>query len=58
MPKNAGKPYTSTEKKTIRRLARDVNVSTEEIAKELDRTVEGIRSFAQREGISLRPKNR
>lgn len=58
MPKNAGKSYTSKDKKTVRRLARDVNVSTEEIAKELDRSVEGIRSFAQREGISLRPKNR
>jgi len=36
----------------------DRNVSTDEIAKHLGRSVAAVRAAAQREGISLKPKNR
>ncbi len=45
-PKNDGKPWTGAERQVLRRLARDVNVSTEKIAKELGRTVAAIRNHA------------
>lgn len=58
MPKNDGKPWTREDIKTLRQEARDRNTSTVEIAKHLDRTVTAVRAAAQREGISLKPKNR
>ena len=57
-PKNDGKPWTGAERQILRRLARDVNVSTEKIAKELGRTVAAIRNHASMHNISLRPKKR
>jgi len=57
-PRNSGKRWTRDETKALRRLARDVNVPTDKIAKQLGRSVTAIRSEAQREDISLRPKNR
>lgn len=57
-PKNDGKPWTGTERQVLRRLARDANVSTEKIAKELGRTVAAIRNHASMHNISLRPKKR
>jgi hypothetical protein len=57
-PKNDGKPWTRQDDRRLERLARDDNVSTKEIARELGRTVDAIRSNAQRKGISLEPKNR
>jgi hypothetical protein len=58
MPKNDGKPWTREDFKTLRREARDRNISTDEIAKHLGRKVGAVRGAAQREGISLKPKNR
>jgi hypothetical protein len=58
MPKNDGKPWTRDEYKALRQEARDRNVSTDEIAKRHGRTVAAVRAAAQREAISLRPKNR
>lgn len=57
-PKNDGKRWTREDVKTLRKLARDVNVPTDKIAKQLGRSVDAVRSEAQREDISLRPKNR
>ena len=57
-PRNSGKLWTRDEIKALRQLARDVNVPTDKIAKQLGRSVAAIRSEAQREDISLRPKNR
>jgi hypothetical protein len=57
-PKNDGKPWTSSQDKQLAKLARDQNVSTDQIARQMGRTVDAIRSEAQRKGISLRPKNR
>ena len=56
--RNSGKPWTRDEIKALRQLARDVNVPTDKIAKQLGRSVTAIRSEAQRKDISLRPKNR
>jgi hypothetical protein len=58
MPKNDGKPWTRAEFKELRQEARDRNVSTDEIAKRHGRTIAAVRAAAQREGISLKPKNR
>jgi hypothetical protein len=58
MPKNDGKPWTREDVKTLRQEARDRNVSTQETAKHLGRTVSAVRQAAQYRGISLRPKNR
>jgi hypothetical protein len=58
MAKNDGKAWTRADIKTLRREARDRNVSTDEIAKHLGRTVTAVRGAAQREGISLKRKNR
>lgn len=57
-PKNEGKPWKSAQDKQLARLARDANVPTDKIAREMGRTEDAIRSEAQRKGISLRPKNR
>lgn len=57
-PKNSGKLWTRDENKTLERLAHDANVPTKNIARDLGRTVNAVRSQAQRHGISLRPKNR
>jgi len=56
--KNSGNAWTATEKRAVKQGARDKNKSTEEIAAEQGRSVTAIRSLAQREGFSLRPKNR
>jgi hypothetical protein len=56
MPKNNGKAWTREDIKILRQEARDRNISTDEIAKHLGRTVA---AFGQRrEGMSLKPKNR
>jgi hypothetical protein len=57
-PKNHGKPWTATQTKQLEQLARRTNVPTKGIARRLDRTVDGVRSQAQRRGIRLRPVNR
>lgn len=57
-PKNDGNRWTRVEDKKLRELARDVNVSTDKIARQLGRTVDAIRSEAHRKGISLRPRNK
>lgn len=57
-PRNDGERWSREDVKTLRQLARDRNVATPEIAKELGRTVDAVRAEAQRKGISLRPKNR
>jgi len=44
--------------RALREQARDRNVSTNEIAKNLGRTVAAVRAEAQRKNISLKPKNR
>jgi len=58
MPKNDGKPWTREDVKAMPAQARDRNVSTNEIARNLGRTVPALRAEAQRKGISLKPKNR
>lgn len=58
MPKNDRKSWTREDVKTLRQEARDRNVSTDEIAKHLGRTVAAVRAEAQRKSISLKPKNR
>lgn len=58
MPKNDGKSWTREDVRALRQEARDRNVSTDEIAKHLGRSVAAVRAAAQREGISLKPKNR
>ncbi len=58
MAKNNGEPWTREDVKTLRQQARDRNVSTDEIAKNLGRTVAAVRAEAQRKNISLKPKNR
>jgi IS30 family transposase len=58
MPKNDGKEWTRDDIKTLREGARDRNVSTDQIAKQLGRTVAAVRTEAQRKNISLKPKNR
>lgn len=57
MPKNDGKAWTREDVKTLREQARDRNISTDKIAKNLGRTP-AVRAEAQRKGISLKPKNR
>ena len=57
-PKNNRKSWTGAERQLLRKLARDMNVSTEKIAKELGRTVAAVRNHASMHNISLRPKNR
>lgn len=58
MPKNDGKAWTREDVKTLREQARDRNVSTDKIAKNLGRTTAAVRAEAQRKNISLKPKNR
>jgi hypothetical protein len=58
MPKNDGKPWTREDIKTLREQARDRNITTVQIAKNLGRTVNAVRVEAQRRKISLKPKNR
>jgi IS30 family transposase len=58
MPKNSGKEWTRQDVKTLRVQARDRNVPTKQIAKNLGRTEAAVRAEAQREDISLKPKNR
>jgi IS30 family transposase len=58
MAKNDGKRWTREDIKTLRQEARDRNISTQEIARHLGRTVSAVRGEAQRKAISLKPKNR
>jgi hypothetical protein len=58
MPKNDGKPWTREDIKTLREQARDRNITTVQIAKNLGRTVNAVRVEAQRRKISLKPKKR
>ncbi len=58
MPKNDGKRWLREDIKTLREQARDRNISTAKIAKNLGRTVNSVRAEAQRKNISLKPKNR
>jgi hypothetical protein len=58
MAKNDGKPWTRDDIKTLRQEARDRNISTQQIARHLGRTVSAVQQVASREGISLKPKNR
>jgi hypothetical protein len=58
VPKNDGKAWTRDDIKTLREQARDRNVATDKIAKNLGRTVAAVRAEAQRKDISLKPKNR
>jgi hypothetical protein len=57
-PKNHGKPWTRQDLATLRKLARDRNVVTAKIAKELGRTVAAVRQEAHLKDISLKRKNR
>ena len=57
-PKNSRKPWTGAEQQLLRKLARDVNVSTEKIAKKLGRTVAAVRNHAAMHSISMRSKKR
>lgn len=57
-PKNTGKQWTREDIKSLRQLAREVNVPTKEIARRLGRSATAVRSEAHREDISRRPKNR
>jgi hypothetical protein len=56
--KGTSGPDARDEIKALREEARDRNVSTDEIAKRHGRTVAAVRAAPQREGISLKPKNR
>jgi hypothetical protein len=58
IPNNDGKTWTRDDVKVLREQARDRNISTEKIAKNLGRTVAAVRAEAQRKNISLKPKNR
>jgi IS30 family transposase len=58
MPRNDGEPWTREDVKALREHARHRDVSTDEIAKNLGRTVAAVRTEAQRKNISLKPKNR
>lgn len=58
MAKNDGKAWSRGDVKALREQARGRNVSTDEIAKNLGRTVAAVRAEAQRKNISLKPKNR
>ena len=58
MAKNDRQPWTREDVRVLREHARDRNVSTDEIAKNLGRTVAAVRAEAQRKNISLKPKNR
>lgn len=58
MPKNDGKPWSREDIKALRDQARNRNVATDEIAKNLGRSVAAVRVEAQRKNISLKPKNR
>ena len=57
-PKNDGKSWTGADRKALRQLGRDANVSTKKIARELGRTVAAVRAYASKQHISLRPKKR
>lgn len=58
MPKNDGKRWTREDVKALREQARDRNISTNKIAKNLGRTVAAVRTEAHCKSISLKPKNR
>jgi IS30 family transposase len=58
MPKNDGKQWTTQDKRELKTLARDTNVSTDRIATKLGRTVPAVRAQAQRQNTSLKPKNK
>jgi IS30 family transposase len=58
MAKNDRKAWTREDVKSLREQARDRNVSTDKIAKNLGRTIAAVRAEAQRKNISLKPKNR
>jgi len=58
MAKNDGKSWTRDDIKTLGTQARDRNVSTTQIARNLGRTENAVRAEARRKGISLKPANR
>ena len=58
MPKNDGKQWTTQDKRELKTLARDTNVSTDKIATKLGRTVPAVRAQAQRQNTSLKPKSK
>jgi hypothetical protein len=53
-PTNRGKPWTKKEDQRLERMARAGNIPTTSIARDLRRTVHGIRSRAASKRISLR----
>jgi IS30 family transposase len=58
MPRTTGNRGLAITSRRCASKARDRNISTAEIAKNLGRTVNAVRAEAQRKSISLRPKNR
>lgn len=54
--RNAGKPWTPSEVKELRQLARE-NTPTRVIGLKLGRPEGGVRAKASEEGISLKPTN-
>lgn len=54
--RNAGKPWTSDEKRELKRLARD-NTPTRVIALKLGRPTAGVYAKASELGVSLAPTN-
>jgi len=53
---NTGKPWTSSDVRTLRQLARE-NTPTRVIGVKLGRTPAAVRTKASEEGISLKPTN-
>lgn len=54
--RNSGRPWTSTERAQIRKMATQ-NTPTRVIGLKLGRTEDAVRTQASREGISLKPTN-
>jgi hypothetical protein len=55
-PKNAGKRWTPTEKRELKKLARE-NTPTRVMGLKLGRSEDSVRSQAQELGVSLKPTN-
>lgn len=54
--RNTGKPWTPTQVKELRRLAK-VNTPTRVIGLKLGRTEDSVRAKASEQGVSLKPTN-
>lgn len=54
--RNSGKAWTSNEVKQVRELVKQ-NTPTRVIGLKLGRTEDAVRSYASKEGISLKPTN-